>query len=299
MAIRAAALARHLVRRTLRQALSPLVLLAPALPALAGDGAIEINQAAALAGGVTPGDAPGFPVTITTSGNYRLVGNLTVPDENTTAIRVDNFVNDVTIDMNGHAILGVVSCSGTPVTSCTPSGGTGQGIWSVGEKVTVLNGTIRGMGAEGIRAFHLGVTPGARIEGVTAQGNAADGILCVQACLVLGNLAVANGGAGISTGDGSTVRDNIARHNAGSGIVADDSTVTNNTSLDNGGDGIVAGNAVVIGNAIAENDGYGLMVDVGAAGYAKNTINNNTMGTVSGTALELGVNVCDGDTACP
>jgi hypothetical protein len=46
------------------------------LPGAAVDGVIEINQSRALAGGVTPGDAPGFPVTISARGSYRLTGNL-------------------------------------------------------------------------------------------------------------------------------------------------------------------------------------------------------------------------------
>ena len=37
--------------------------------AYAVDGVIEINQARALAGGVTPGDTAGFPVTISVSGS--------------------------------------------------------------------------------------------------------------------------------------------------------------------------------------------------------------------------------------
>ena len=43
-----------------------------ALPALASDGVIEINQAKALAGGVTAFDGPGFPVTVTAPGSYIL-----------------------------------------------------------------------------------------------------------------------------------------------------------------------------------------------------------------------------------
>ena len=35
------------------------------LPTFASDGVIEINQASAIAGGVTPGDTAGFPVTLT------------------------------------------------------------------------------------------------------------------------------------------------------------------------------------------------------------------------------------------
>jgi len=44
-----------------------------------------IDQSAALAGGITPSDAPGFPITIDTPGSYRLVGNLDVIDNPTMA----------------------------------------------------------------------------------------------------------------------------------------------------------------------------------------------------------------------
>src|SRR5436190_10630805 len=86
------------------------------------DGIVLIDQNRALAGGVTPGDAPGFPVTISLAGSYRLSGNLTVPDANTTAINIT--ADNVTIDLNGFSIIGPVVCTpiGTPVTSCSPSG---------------------------------------------------------------------------------------------------------------------------------------------------------------------------------
>src|SRR4030088_445528 len=85
------------------------------------DGVILIDQNRALAGNVTPGDAPGFPVTISLPGSYRLSGNLTVPDANTTAIDVTT--DNVTIDLNGFSIIGPTVCSGEPVTACNPFGG--------------------------------------------------------------------------------------------------------------------------------------------------------------------------------
>jgi hypothetical protein len=71
------------------------------------DGVILIDQNHALAGGLTPGDAPGFPIPISQFGSYRLSGNLTVPDTNTTAIAIT--ANHVTIDRNGFAIIGHVT----------------------------------------------------------------------------------------------------------------------------------------------------------------------------------------------
>src|SRR5437870_3755247 len=78
------------------------------------DGVILIDQNRALAGNVTPGDLQGFPVTISVAGSYRLSGNLTVPDANTTAILVT--VDNVTIDLNGFSIIGPTVCVGMPVT---------------------------------------------------------------------------------------------------------------------------------------------------------------------------------------
>ena len=48
-----------------------------ASPALAASGGeVLISQDQAISGSVTPGDAPGFPVTLSASGRYRLAGNL-------------------------------------------------------------------------------------------------------------------------------------------------------------------------------------------------------------------------------
>src|SRR5436309_3680687 len=111
------------------------------------DGVVLIDQNRALAGNVTPGDAAGFPVTISVSGSYRLSGNLTVPDANTTAILIT--AEDVAIDLNGFSILGSTVCSGFP-TSCSPTG-SGHGITGGAVKnISAFNGDIRGMGAGGI-----------------------------------------------------------------------------------------------------------------------------------------------------
>src|SRR5690349_7542173 len=62
-------------RRTVVAALLSIV----ASTSWAVDGVVLIDQNKALAGGVSPGDLPGFPVTISSPGSYRLAGNLNVP----------------------------------------------------------------------------------------------------------------------------------------------------------------------------------------------------------------------------
>ncbi len=152
--------------------------MALATPARAVDGVIEINQAKAKVGGVTPGDTPLFPVTISQSGSYRLTSNLDVTDasarpsgtlaENTTAIQVT--ADNVTIDLNGFMIKGPTVCSGVPATTCTPTG-SGIGIEEVGAAVggAVVNGTVQGMGSRGVMA-------GSHAEKVRARNNGGDGI---------------------------------------------------------------------------------------------------------------------------
>ena len=65
------------------------------------DGIILIDQNRALAGGVTPGDLPGFPVTITQPGSYRLASPLNVP---TGQNGIEIASPGVTLDLNGFGI---------------------------------------------------------------------------------------------------------------------------------------------------------------------------------------------------
>lgn len=125
----------------LQRALLAAALLASASGALAQ---ATINHNKALAGNVTPGDAPGYPITISRPGHYKLVGNLSVP------VGSDGIVitaNDVTLDLNGFTVAGAGSCSrdnSTRVVSC--SGGGHKGIAVSGSGGTLRNGTVRGFG---------------------------------------------------------------------------------------------------------------------------------------------------------
>ena len=128
-----------------------LLALVLAGPAHAVDGVIEINQARAKAGGVTAGDAPLFPVTLSQPGSYRLTGNLDLTDASARAPStdakdvkaIDVTASDVTIDLNGFSIIGETSCPGFPPV-CTGTG-SGVGIASASEtfSVAVENGVVR------------------------------------------------------------------------------------------------------------------------------------------------------------
>jgi hypothetical protein len=68
------------------------------------DGATLIDPSRVRNGNITPGDAPGFPVTISQPGSYILSGNLTVPDAQTTAIEIT--ADNVTLDRTASVSSG-------------------------------------------------------------------------------------------------------------------------------------------------------------------------------------------------
>lgn len=252
-----------------RRMASLAILAALAVPLYAVDGVVLINQSAALAGNITPGDAPGFPVTISVSGSYRLSGNLTVPDANTTAILIT--AENVAIDLNGFSILGSTVCSGFP-TSCSPTG-SGHGITGGGvSNISVFNGDIHGMGARGIYIGGFGH----RIKEIRAVSNGSDGILAfgiVQSCV-----ANFNGGSGILT-PGLAI-DNVAIANRLEGIefINQSGVGVNNLAISNGGNGI-SGEATLNGNYALGNKQIGISA-VCPSSVVSNTAVNNVGGDI-------------------
>lgn len=262
-----------------------------ALPSHAVDGVIEINDARALAGGVTPTDTAGYPVTIDQRGSYRLTGDLGVSGTNQNVVEIS--AEDVVLDLNGFTIRCLFVF--------TPCAGQGSGVGiniSATENVVVRNGTVRDMPSSGI------------------GGTGA----------VLENVAVLdNGGGGISIG-GGTVRDSEIRGNTGIGIGFNQSEVSviGSTIAGNSSTGIRSDGGVISGNTIAFNaagidtagsvsalliidnvinNNAGFAIDAGAnAAYGRNVLAGNNSGAevqVSGTILDLGQNVCGTDLVCP
>jgi parallel beta helix pectate lyase-like protein len=269
--------------QTLRLAL-PLLLAGHATSAYAVDGVVLIDQNRALAGNVTPGDTPGFPVSITQPGSYKLSGNLTVPNSSTSGIVIS--ASNVTIDLGGFAILGPVVCPGAGCTGFLDGpGGITVAVANSGlvpqYNITIRNGTIQGIGGSGIQLAGGGV----RVEQIHARGNAVAGIRVVNStsaagtCIVRQNTVENNGFQGISIG-GSTVNalvvENAARNNSSSGIVLDNGRAVNNLSVANGQVGLYI---------------------LSAGSYTGNYLADNTLGNVLG-GVNMGQNLC-GAALCP
>jgi len=274
-----------------------------AMPTWAVDGVVLIDQNKALAGNVTPGDTPGFPVTISLPGSYRLAGNLTTPDANTTAIQIS--ANNVTLDFNGFTISGPgITGTGIGVEAYTLCGFPGC------SGISITNGTIQGMGGGAIYAGE-----NAWIERIRATGNFSGGffhtIIEVNPNSTVTHCVVSNNqGSGftqiIGAGGGSTVSNNVVNSNVAGGpcaICVINATVSGNTVWNNQGtdttfsgvSGISSlGGSTISGNTVQQNTAPGNAVGLrlfSRDGYFSNVLDNaqNVTGGVS-----LGQNLCSG-----
>jgi hypothetical protein len=301
-----------------------LLLLSLAVPAGAVDGVIEINQARALLGNVTPGDTAGFPVTIAAghSGSYRLTGNLSVSSDAVDAIEV--LAADVTIDLNGFTIDGPTVCTGFlpgPVI-CTPENATSAGIdATLAQGLRVTNGTIRNMPYTGVVCDRR-----CQVVGVQAVENGRSGIAVSSGSLVtqsrafhngtfgfrslgglqnswgslfLGNVSVANGDAGISVALNDLIADNLVVANGSDGIEGHTFLAARNVSSGNGGAGLSMLHGLVHGNVCRANTGHGFSTtSIGMVALHGNSFVGNAAGPIDGPPVQTGPNGC-GSQVCP
>ena len=133
--------------------------------ATAGAQVIGIDQAKALAGNVTPGDTPGFPVTISQPGSYRLNGPLTVSDIHKGAIQVT--APNVTLDLNGLVIRGA-RCGPE---RCQISPPRTVGVQAEHGNFRMFNGTVENFGGVGVV-----VRGGALLDQLRVLNNGLEGI---------------------------------------------------------------------------------------------------------------------------
>jgi hypothetical protein len=148
------------------------LVISPAAPALAA-GEILLTHAKALAGNVTPGDAPGYPITLSLPGTYQFAGNVH-PTANTIGISIGS--DDVTIDLNGFRLHGSTTAL--------------FGIAGSTKSVTIKNGTITGFKFDGI----FGTGKYWIVDNVRSVENGRDGVVLgthalVKSSVVAGNIA--------------------------------------------------------------------------------------------------------------
>jgi hypothetical protein len=191
------------------------LLLCSAPAAYAVDGVVLIDQARALAGNVTPGDAPGFPVTITRPGSYKLSGNLTAPqDSDGIVIAAD----DVSLDFNGFTLT---------------ASGPGSGRFGIFDgfaahtRLSIRNGAITSFAGD---VFVFDITSvdlrDMRIQNDGPQSNV---VLAGTGSILINNI-IEGGNFGLVAGVNSVISGNVVRGAKTVGITAFcPSTVTGNT----------------------------------------------------------------------
>jgi hypothetical protein len=185
--------------------------------------------------------------TISASGSYKLVDNLTIK---AAATCLPITANGVTIDLAGFSISG-------PTASASSAGVIATAI-AAGDKssgITVRNGSITGFFdgvnlagqgsiVEGLRVFTgfaVGIVANGIVKGNTVldfSGGPGNGIGIEATGIITGNFVSGSRIAGIEAGQGSTVIGNTATGNfgaLGAGIVvACPSNVSDNTAVNNG-----------------------------------------------------------------
>lgn len=197
-----------------------LALFAAVLAATGAHAQIAINASAAAAGGVTPGDAPGYPVTLSQAGAYKLTGNLSLTSADPDSVIVHITAANVDLDLNGFTIGSYNVCANTS------SHYNGPGNDCLNRKI--------------YDPLVLVEAPFARIHGGYVEGSLGDGIFIASlpsqpGGSVLDDLQITNNrGYGISSvDDGAAVRDSLVTLN-GSGST----DLANSRASANAGNGV-------------------------------------------------------------
>lgn len=271
----------------------------------ASDGVIEINQSCALSAGCISGDGAGFPITINQPGSYVLTSNLLAQSSDLSTISIE--ASNVTLDLNGFAIIGGTSCSETGaypnVITCTGSGPSYGILVNNGavtlRSVVIRNGNIKGIGGTGIL---LGAsTDGAVIEDIEVTHSGSSGIRATGVGIVVRRAVVSLCYAfGISVHVGAQVESAVTWSNGFNGIQAGDRSILENvTSRSNTGAGILAGYDVkVLAATVYGNGGDGIQINAGGTVSRASSAGNVGHGIVlagSGIVESSTANDNDGD----
>jgi hypothetical protein len=279
----------HMLRSIVSAAAVATLCVVP--PLGAASAATIITHAKVLQGGITPGDDPGYPATLSLPGSYVLGGNLPVPPNQ---IGIDVTNHEVSIDGAGYRIHGGGPASGgsiairTNFNSLTVANTTI--VWFRNGGIRTNNGdflTVENVrlifngGADGV-IFAIQTRYFAQIRNSTIALNES-GIFCADSCMVQNNLISQNGG-GIAEGDG--IECGRFCH------------VEGNQVANNRGYGILIRSGSVLGNTIMANTYHGVANVVGASdvGFGNNTIIENYPSgggqQIAGGLLRLQPNVC-------
>ncbi|MCC6227852.1 MAG: right-handed parallel beta-helix repeat-containing protein [Phycisphaerales bacterium] len=240
----------------------------------------EVEPRIAINAANTPGDADSL-FKITQPGSYYLTGSVTgVSGKRGIEVASSN----VTIDLNGFALIGVASSLD----------GIGASVSVTG--VTILNGVIRSWGDGGID-FYSPMARDVRIQGITASTNTGDGISLERQSLVKDCVASGNGANGFDVYAECVIENCVASSNIGDGFfVGALSVVSRCEAHSNGGNGIRSNNngySSIFDCVSSENIGSGIYVHRGTLVARNNCAFNTAAGIfVSNSDNRIEANTC-------
>jgi parallel beta-helix repeat protein len=236
-----------------------------------------------------------WPATIKLAGTLvglRLTNGITIASDN------------VTIDLNDHAIVGVVqaldginvSGARTNITVRNGSviGWPGDGV----DATTAVNSQLRDLNAARNSGVGLRVGEGSLIASCTARTNLLDGIIASSGCRITGCTTSKNGSEGLVLGLGGIIEGCTAFDNGANGITATSvgSSIINCTAYGNGTNGIWIGTGGQVLNCnVRNNGGNGIQV-ITSCQVAQNTVSINAFAGifVTGNANRIDGNHCTG-----
>jgi parallel beta-helix repeat protein len=215
-----------------------------------------------------------WPATIKLAGTLiglRLTNGITIASDN------------VTIDLNDHAIVGVVQAldgirvEGTRTNITVRNGSIinwpGDGV----DASLAVNSQLRDLNAARNNGIGLRVGEGSLIAGCTARTNLLDGITAGSGCQVTDCTTSRNGSEGIIVGVGAKLQNSTAFENGANGVVGGaGGSLINCSAYSNGTNGIIAGTGAEVVNCTARaNGGNGIQVSSGCH-ILGNTVSANS-----------------------
>lgn len=206
-----------------------------------------------------------LPETIPWAANVELAGALRgIAGANGITITT----NDVTIDLKGHALIGVASSL--------------DGISVSGSRTNIVirNGTVRSWASDGIQASS---SYNSSFSDLRVSGNGANGLQGGNGAVIKCVTARGNGADGITTASGCVIAESAAAENRSDGIVASSgTTVSGCSAYNNNFDGIRASTGSTVLNCTAYSNTNGIVANDGSTVTSCTVSINATNGIVVG-----------------
>lgn len=260
----------------------------------------EVEPRTAISATNTPGDASVL-YRLTQPGSYYLTSNVTVP-AGKSGILIGS--DAVTIDLNGFAIIG--------------QNGSGYGISTSNSSFNngvIRNGTIKGMGSQGIgllecqsarvidvnvlgcQAHGIVVAGGSVVRNCTASYCAGSGIMTVGNCSIIGCTSTFNASGFNCQYSSDQIEDCVASNNTGFGFAVNNSVMTRCVADTNGGAGIEGGYGDrITGCRATYNTGSGIVASNACVVDSCSAVQNGQVGFHLGSTATIRNSLAMGNT---